>query len=201
MKITITTSDQYHHCLPVFFKTYNRHWGDPFELVGYKEPPDLPDNCTFISLGEQRGPKFFTDDLKPYFNNQPDFFVWMMEDTFIRGFDRLAFDKIIDTFAKFPYGKINLTKEAMDREHQLAGDYFYPGDNTLYRLSTQPAIWNRDFILSYMNPGLSPWGFETQIKHRSDNYKIVAPVENILFHNEGARKHDIHNLNLEGLEL
>ncbi len=200
MKVIITTSDNYHHCLPVFFKQYNKHWGDPFELVGYKQPKVMPLNCTFVSLGEQRGAKFFSDDLAPYFAKQPDYFVWMMEDSFIKSFDRIAFDKIVDTFTVCPFGRIGLTNEGMKRPHVISGDYYYPDDTAQYRLSTQPSIWERSFLLYYMRPGLSPWGFETQKKHLLDNYKIVGAVENIVIHNEGVRKHDIHNLNLEGIE-
>jgi len=201
LPVTVTTSDAYHHILPVFFKQYNKFWGDPFDLVGYKKPPDLPSNCTFVSLGVQRGPKFFTDDLAPYFQKQDTWVVWLFEDSLIKGFDRVAFDKIVDTFSINPdIGKINLTNEGMHRDHELAGDYFYVVTNTLYRLSTQPAIWNRDFLLRYMTPGLSPWGFETKVAYPSDNYKIVGPTTNILNHNEGVRKHDIHNLNMEGIE-
>jgi len=199
MKVIVTTSDAYHHILPYFFRQYNKFWGDPFELVGYKKPDNLPDNCTFVSLGEQGIVQSFTKDLKPYFAKQPDYFVWMMEDSLIRGFDRIAYDTIIDKFSVLPFGKINLTNEGTHREHQVDGDYFYVCRNTLYQLSTQPAIWNRDFLLSYMNPGLTPWGFETQKAYPEDNYKIVGPTTHILHHNEGCRRHNIHDLNLEGL--
>lgn len=198
MKVIVTTSDAYHHCLPVFFKTYNRHWGDPFDLVGYKEPPDLPENCTFVSLGKQRGPEYFSDDLAPYFAKQPLFFVWMMEDTFIKGFDRALFEYFaIDLFPNI--GRFCLTNEGMKRPHFVHEKLYECPASSDYRLSTQPSIWNREFLLKYLTPGLTPWKFETQ-KTR-DRFMVIGPVANIMDHNEGVRKHDIHNLNLEGLEL
>lgn len=68
MKIIVTTSDNYHHLLPIFFYLYNKYWGAPFELVGHKKPEcQLPDNCTWVSLGEQLGKEKWSDQLRPYF--------------------------------------------------------------------------------------------------------------------------------------
>lgn len=197
MKVIITTSNAYHHCLPVFFSCYNRHWGDPFELVGYKRPLiQLPDNCTFVSLGRQRGPTFFSDDLARYFRKQPDWFCWLMEDSFLRSFDRALFEKAKQLCIDGT-GRVNLTKEGMNREHTRVGDVYYCHINSAYRLSTMPSIWNKSFLLHYMTPGLSPWKFELQDTH--DNYCVSGLVSGVITHNEGVRKHDITKLNLEGI--
>lgn len=203
MKICITTSDNYHHLLPIFFKCYNRHWGDPFDLVGYKKPDmELPDNCTWVSLGVQRGPKFFSDDKREYFKNQPDHFVWMMEDTFIKGFDAQGFDEVCsDIYSSgFKVDKFNLTNESMRRPCTLFGDYFLVDQSAKYRLSTQPAIWSRTYLLKYLTPGLSPWDFETQ-PQQDDDLKVWGVTRNIVEHNEGVTRHDIHKLNLDGIEI
>lgn len=198
-RICVTTSDNYHHCLPVFFKCYNKHWGDFFDLVGYKKPDDLPDNCRFVSLGEQRGPQYFTDDLSAYFKKQPQFFFWCMEDCFIKSFNERRYHLTIAKYLTPGIAKISLVNEAMRRPHKVDGQYFICENKTDYLLSTQPAIWNRDFLLKWMKPGFSPWQFETQVV--DDFRRVIGPVENIVFHNEGVRKHNIHELNLEGLEL
>jgi len=205
MKVIVTTSDNYHHCLPIFFEQYKKHWNDPFELVGYKQPNVWPPkNCDFVSLGIQRGPNYFSDDLRPYFQRQPQFFVWMMEDTFIKSFNRNGFNDLVKLLLycsdeeTMNYGRINLTTEGMKREYRISGNLYYSHPASNYRLSTQPSIWNRDFLLKYLTPGLSPWKFETQ--DTEDDYMVVGPVENVLTANEGVRKHDIYNLNLEGIE-
>lgn len=198
MKIICTTSDNYHHCLPIFFEQYNKYWGDPFELVGYKKPEiELPENCTWVSLGEQRGPEYFGEDMRAYFEQQPDSFVWLMEDTFIKGFDREKFDRI-KTFARLKdIGRINLTIEGTKQKHKVSGQLIVNDQDANYRLSTQPSIWNKSFLLKYLKPGLDPWQFEKQSAF--DSYVIIGPQENILEHNEGVRKHNIHELNLEGI--
>lgn len=198
MKIIVTTSDNYHHCLPHFFYAFNKHWGDSFELVGYKKPGiALPDNCTFVSLGKQRGPEFFSDDLAEYFRKQDDWFVWMMEDSFIRSFKREQFEKAKQQCDVFKVGRINLTKEGMNRQHISVNGIYYCHSNSKYRLSTMPSIWNKIFVLHYMTPGLTPWKFELQ--DTLDRFNIVGFVDPIITCNEGVRKHDIQKLNLEGI--
>lgn len=202
MKVIITTSNLYHHCLPVFFKCWEKHWGGPLELVGYKEPENLPTYVTFVSLGEQRGPKFFSNDLAKYFKEQPQWFIWMMEDTFIKGLDRYELTHMAE-LCRADVGRIGLTTDIMKREHFVYG----VGDNAIsfadpsakYRLSTQPSIWNRDFLLQYLTPGLTPWDFETQ--ETRDGWKVYGPVKNAVIHNEGVRRSDIHKLNLDGIEI
>lgn len=197
MKIIVTTSDQYHHCLPVFFDCYNRHWGDQFELVGYKRPiVPLPDNCSFISLGKQRGPEYFGEDLREYFNTQSQWMVWMMEDSFIRSFNRGRYETA-KSLCTPETGRVNLTKEGMNRPHAVVNGAYYCLPGTQYRLSTMPSIWNREFLLKYLTPGLTPWKFELQTT--DDNFLIAGLVDGVIEHNEGVRKQDIYKLNLEGL--
>ena len=196
MKIIVTTSDKYHHLLPVFFYLYKKYWDEPFELVGYKKPEcELPENCTWVSLGEQRGPKYFSEDKRAYFEQQPQKFVWMMEDTFIKG--------KVDVVAKYGWnmdgiGRLDLTADIQKREYTKGSSIITAHPNSRYRLSTQPSIWNKEFLLQYLMPGLSPWDFETQ-DPKSDGWRIIGFVDPPLQHNEGVRRFDLYKLNLDGM--
>lgn len=199
MKIIVTTSDNYHHILPVFFTLYNRYWGDPFELVGYKKPDmELPENCTWVSLGVQRGPKFFGDDKREYFAAQEQYFIWLMEDYFIHSVNRQWLEEL-KAMMNPAIGRIGLTKDVTNRPHHAYSERLVAAnDGTMYRQSTQPSIWNKDFLLRYMKNGLTPWEFETQPTH--DNFIILGTVSNCVRNNEGTTKHDIHKLNLDGFD-
>lgn len=204
MKIIVTTSNAYHHCVEIFIKLFNREWGNSFELVGYEKPAfKLPYNCSWVSLGEQRGPKFFSDDLRPYFEKQDQYFIWLFEDSFIRSVNHQQLRWLINqcetVWCKSNIGRICLSREGMNREHVVNGKWWFADPNSRYRLSTQPSIWNRDFLLQYLKPGLDPWFFEKQ--ETVDGWTIMGPIENIVTHNEGTTKHNIHKLNLEGIEL
>ncbi len=192
MKIIVTTSDNYHHLLPVFFYLYNKYWGAPFELVGHAKPEcELPANCTWVSLGEQLGPKSWSDQLRPYFEQQPDWFVWMMEDTFLKS-DVGYFE------VPYNFGRVDLTKDIRNREHTNDGEFITAHPNSRYRLSTQPSIWNRNFLITYLTPGLSPWDFETQ-DPKNDGWEVTGFTIPPINHNEGVRRFDTKKLNLDGM--
>lgn len=196
MNVIISTSDRYAHCLPLFFYLYNKYWGEPAELVGYTKP-EIPDNFTFHSMGEDRGPKYWSTDLLEYFKDQPDFFVWMMEDTFIKGFDK---DKFNFAWAlTIPQiGRIDLTKDVQKRHHTTSLEGIVYALSDKYRQSTQPSIWNKEFLLMYLKEGMTPWEFETQ--PTQDAYQIVGLKDYPLFHNEGVNKRDIFKFDINGID-
>jgi len=194
LKIIVTTSDAYHHILPVFFYLYNKYCGGPFDLVGHAKPEcELPGNCTWVSLGEQQGPKKWSDQLRPYFEQQPDWFVWMMEDTFLKEKVSLGNYKIEARII----GRVDLTKDIKSREHTV-GSVIHAHKSSRYRLSTQPSIWSKNFLLQYLTPGLSPWDFETQ-DPKNDGWDIIGFVNPPVHHNEGVRRFDTKKLNLDGM--
>lgn len=192
MKIIVTTSDNYHHLLPVFFYLYNKYWGEPFELVGHAKPYcKLPDNCTWVSLGEQQGPKKWSDQLCPYFEQQPEQFIWMMEDTFLKS--KVGLPPVPGAFGRF-----DLTKDLQSRQYTSSGTLITAHHESRYRLSTQPSVWNKNFLLQYLTPGLSPWDFETQ-DPKKDGWEVVGYIDPPVHHNEGVRRFNIHKLNLDGM--
>lgn len=207
MKIIVTTSDKYHHIIPIFCYLFNKYW-DPnkeVEIVGYKKPDfELPKNFTFISLGEQGKVEEFSTDLRKYFENQPEWFIWMMEDTFIKGVDFLKLKLLQElTYYSDNVGRINLSKECVKQEHvpyiHIGGLQLYKNIQTAnYRLSTQPSIWSKKFLLQYLTPGLTPWKFETQ-KSINDGWEIIGLGTAAVEHNEGVRKHNIYNYDFTGI--
>ena len=182
----------------MFFYLYNKHWGDKAELVGYTKPDTMPDNFTFHSMGEDRGPKFWSTDLRNYFESKEDWFIWMMEDTFVRTYDT---EKMKDCYAMCynGIGRVDLTKDVQKRTHTKANGYAWGYPKERYRLSTQPSIWNKEFLLNYLHEGMTPWEFETQ-DPTDDGWQIVGAVDYPLLHNEGVRRHDIHKFNMDGID-
>jgi hypothetical protein len=211
--IIITTSNKYLHLLPVFCFLFNKFWWDrqPVTIVGYDPPQcSLPDNFTFHSLGKQGSVKEFSTDLRRFFEAQPGWFIWMMEDTFLKAPVNFQLLEVLVLLTKFPtyqetLGRINLTAEAMKQTNvklytsSVGTDIHGNTQTSKYRLSTQPSIWNKKFLLHYLAPGLSPWDFETQ-HSINDGWKIMGPAAPAVLHNEGVRRHDIHALNLDGID-
>lgn len=203
MKIVVTTSNAYHHLLPIFFYLYGKYWNEPFDLVGYDKPTcELPDNCTWVSLGVQGGKNEFSTDMRRYFATQPEWFVWMMEDSFLKDNVRGGIDKIkfpsYQLLGTFGIGRVCLTGDILKRGHRKFDECSFADDNSRYRLSTQPSIWNKNFLLKYLTPGLSPWNFETQ-DPMNDDWIVLCHNNPPVKHNEGVRRFDIHKLNLDGM--
>lgn len=211
-KIIVTTSDNYHHLLPIFCHLFNKFWSkDQFvEVVGYKKPDfELPNNFTFYSLGQWSGnKKDFSNDLRPYFEKQDDWFIWLFEDTFIKkpiNFDNLRLFNIY-MHSKTSVGRINLSDECCKQINEkwcsLSHVSIYRNSQAAeYRLSTQPSIWNKNFLLQYLKPNLSPWDFETQ-QPKYDGWEIIGMDRDNcpLKHNEGVTRHDIYKYNFDGID-
>lgn len=206
MKIICTTSNAYAHLIPVFCYLFNKYWSSDqeVEIVGYNPPPyPLPDNFKLVSMGTQGDLSEWSTDLRRYFESIPDeYFIWLMEDTLIKKVDHEEVNRLMKY--RLPVvGRIDLTSETLKRPYQPVRimdsfkDNIYaamPGTN--YRLSTQPSIWNKKYLLEYLTPGLTPWQFEVQ---QVDNkWLILAQGIKAVFHNEGVRKHNPHELDLNG---
>lgn len=211
MKIIVTTSNLYGHLLPIFCFLFNHFWGEDqeVEIVGYKKPNcELPKNFSFISMGEQiGGPENFGTDLRKYFEKQDQHIIWLMEDAFLRGpvnREMLKRCKYIITKDSL-VGRISLTnysyKEYDKTYCNIDGSNVYKtSPKSEYRLSTQPAIWNKDFLLRYLIPGLNPWQFECQEKIEDEFYNLcLEKYDAPLSHNEGVRKWNLYEYNFEGI--
>src|SRR5688572_16100769 len=112
LKIICTTSNSYLHIVPVFCHLFNKFWGGPCEIVGYEEPENLPSNFTFYSMGVQGDKKEFSNDLRKYFQKQEAFFIWCMEDSFLRAPVNQDTLKMLRVLCAHDVGRINLTNEA-----------------------------------------------------------------------------------------
>lgn len=191
----------------IFIYLFNKNFDSKqhVEIVGY-DPPDfiLPDNFSFHSLGKQiGGPENFTRDLRRHFERQHQWFVWFFEDSWILSVNHEQLE-ILKFLRNCPnVGRINLCHASVLQKHNVFGNIrglkvLENTQDALYRICTQPSIWNRDFALQYMQKDLTPWQFETQPAF-NDGWRILGPEEKVLVHNEGVTKHDINNFNLSGI--
>jgi len=72
LNIYISTSNDYHHCLKPFAFLFNKFWSidKKVTFIGYKIPDfELPSNFSFISLGVQRGHKYYSEELRTFFDS------------------------------------------------------------------------------------------------------------------------------------
>ena len=65
----VWTSDKQMVCLPAWAYLFNKFWDESLnvKVLGYKSIEfDLPKNFEYISLGEQRGPEYWSNDMYDY---------------------------------------------------------------------------------------------------------------------------------------
>ncbi len=146
-------------------------------------------------MGVQGPVSEWSTDIRKWVNvNADQFFIWMMEDSFLK-------QPVDDTEAwelcTPEVGRVNLTNDVSKRAHEIYNGVLYAAQNSRYRLSMQPSIWNKDYFLQYITDGLTPWEAETQ-DPKNDGWQIVGLVDYPVKHNEGVCKRDIYKLNLDG---
>ena len=175
--VYIWTSNQLMHCVPAWAYLFNKFW--PYEqnvvVLGYDQPNfDMPDNFEYISLGHQRGPKYWSDDMMDYFKGcAHESFYLTTEDGFIvEPVNKDILSMAIKTSFINPNNKFlrfNLTCDVQSRSHEVLKDYethqlVRATQNTMYRQSLNHSIWRKDSLLDKLIPNQSPWDFELDNK-------------------------------------
>ena len=171
--IYVWTSDKNIACLPTWAYLFNKFW--PYKtsvrVLGYKKPNfDLPENFEFISLGKQRGVKYWSNDMFDYYKDcEHKYFYGIWEDAII--IDHVD-SEILDLAIKISFlnkndnfFKFNLSLDVQQRPHvtlKKFNDYdlILSSQSTIYRHSTNHYIWSRDKFLQKLIPDQSPWDFE-----------------------------------------
>ena len=199
MNIYISTSDNYLHVLKPFSYLFNKFWSDKQKvfILGYESPSfDLPNNFEFISMGEQKGIQYWANDLHKFFSSIDDeHFIYSMEDHFILDYVDIKLFERLKKYLNDDVGRISLATQLANKQHTIietVGDVnIVESDSSIqYRLCTQWSIWNKDFMLQYLKPGMSAWDFELQgfREPLNDGYRIIG-LENgqVVNHGDASR--------------
>lgn len=201
-KIFVSTSNDYHRCLLPFAYLFNKFWSNKQEVVflGYNKPNfNLPSNFSFKSLGIQRGPKYYSEDLRTFFQTINDqYFIYTMEDQFILDYVNLDILNVLSKLLKEnkTIGRANLTNSIfqthMGKKHQ---DFKLIDNNNIieytqdsaFRITCEWAMWSKDYMLKYLQEDLTPWEFERQ--RGNDSYHLIGCKNKIVIrHAEAIRR-------------
>ena len=171
----IWTSDINMACLPATCYLFNKYWPsiEQVKIIGYKKPSfELPQNFEFISLGEQRGPRKWSDDMKNFYSNEKcSYFYSIWEDAFIlKEVDKKIINlvnQLIEKDRKF--FKFNMTADVSTRQHTVLRkfenfDLISADQDSRYRFSTQHCVWHKERFLDSIEPNQTPWDFELNDK-------------------------------------
>tara|TARA_Y100000592_G_scaffold87241_1_gene141567 strand:- start:1999 stop:2742 length:744 start_codon:yes stop_codon:yes gene_type:complete len=178
--IHIWTSDVNMVCLPAACYLFNKFWPSiqNVKILGYQKPNfDLPENFEFISLGVQRGPKKWSNDMIDFYKNDDcDYFYSIWEDAFIlKNVNPSIIDLANITIENDPnFFKFNLTADVSSRKHIVRKtfenyDLITATQDSAYRFSTQHCIWNKKLFLENLEIDQTPWDFELNNKKSMHN--------------------------------
>jgi len=183
--IHIPICDENLWILKVYSHLFERFWGDEQKVVimGFKNPDfDLPKNFHFISLAEKQegGPNKWSRYIHDYLVTIDDeYIIFSLEDFFpiqkpnkeilynlieiiqndqTIGRCDITWDSFINIFDKNNKEKARGTYKALQKNKDYTVIYVPP--NAPYRISTQPSIWRKDYLLKLLDNDWTPWQFE-----------------------------------------
>jgi len=181
MRIIVSTCDKYAHLMGGFAWCWNKYWGVPVDVLGFKPFDGLPDNFTFHSLDtEEKRP--WSDYIAEWLGAQNFHHAILLFDDYwlTKPVDEARVRKMEDEVV-LGADKADLSGNTKYFAHvQLTPDILMARPTAQYRASTQPAIWRRQYLMRCLRPGLSPWQFELQAGVVNDGARIVGPVNPII---------------------
>ena len=163
MKIYLATCDHYDHLLKGFSYLFNKYWGEGQEVdvLGFRRP-ELPDNFKFHQL-EERETRAWTTNLRLFFETIEDpYFVFLLDDYWLTEPVNMDDVRLMEEQVRGGAVKGDLSSNTQYFDHTQEGGFVVATPSAQYRTSTQPAIWNRDHLLSLLQKDQNPWQFELQ---------------------------------------
>jgi hypothetical protein len=190
--VIVTVSNDYLPLLKVFCFLFNKNWSSKQEvyIFGFDSPSfDLPSNFNFVSLGEQKGPSYFTYDLYRILEKiDSDTFIHLVENEFILQPVNLSIlaDLLKDAETYDNVGRIDLTLGPSLRSHEILEkrkgySLIQLTQEATYRVSLRLNIWKKEWMKKFLFQGLSPWDFElvgSQVA-LNDGYRVLATKEKV----------------------
>ena len=208
LKIYVTTSDDYVHLIKPFQFLFNKFWKNAkVTILGYDNPKfKLNDNFEFVSLGTStHTPSEWGTDLKQFFEQTDDeFFILMLEDMFIVKPVNIKMLETIKSLLNINVGRFNISNnidESPLLQYETMGEIeevelIQCTQDSNYRLSCMPSIWQTNYFLKYLQNGWSPWEFELRgsILAKNDGYQILGTKANhALYHSLAIRKGNLNS--------
>ena len=204
MRILVSTCDKSDHLLGGFAVQWNRYWGIPVDVVGFRTPVGLPENFTFHSM-EPVETRSWSANIRGFLQRvEWNHFVFMFEDYWLREqvdtSEVARLEGLISTA-----DKVDLSRNTHHFEHVEIGDGMVEAvPFAHYRASTQPAIWRREHMLGLLQGDMNPWEFEIRYRPEVTRGRIIGTRDQVVkfanVHYKGAPdEHMIQSLSPEDL--
>lgn len=183
LKILVSTCNKYDHLLPGFAMQWNRYWGAPVTVLGFRPPPPLPENFTFVSMAPVESMSWSAHLRDTIKNIENEEIVLLFDDYWLNGLvDQKKVEHMREWLVMPGVVKADLSRNTEHFAHTpLGDDIVVATKDAQYRTSTQPAVWSRAFLLKLLGTGeYNPWQFELQHRPEVVEGRIVGTREQIV---------------------
>ncbi len=185
----IITSDATKEILPATAYLYNKYWTSEttqqFTVLGNHElETKLPDNFSFARIKEENNIQKWTKYIYDYIlnNETSEYFILTLDDYLLnnplnpRVFDGLlSYAKENGKVGRIALGRFDVEKKEIVKN---LGDYDIVRltQDSIYRISCQTSIWNREYFLNMYNKDWNPWQLEIQgsKEAKNDAWEIIG---------------------------
>ena len=184
MKIYVLSADKSIHITEGLQYCVNKYWKEnpSVVLLGYKKPKfKLDKNFKFVSLGDDRGPKYIGEDLINFFNQINDkHFIFTVDDFFpIRQIDINLYNYLYKKMISENISRISLTDQVSDKPHEIIEqkdnyNIIEMGQMANYRKSAVWSMWEKSYFLKYMWDTMNLWEWELDTNCMNDNHRVVG---------------------------
>ncbi len=185
MNIYVQTHDKGMHLIEAYQLLFNKYWPDqPVTILGYAKPDfELAPNFSFVSLGEDKGPKIGGDLIDFFSGIEDEHFVYTVYSQLIirpvltRLFEYMAYliesnDRVGrialtgDMEVNQPYSLIPLSNSSLAEHSQISN----------YRMSAIWGLWSKGYFLKCLKPDMDLWEWETAGSQRAkmDGVQILS---------------------------
>ncbi len=174
MNVYVQTHDKGLHLIEPYQVLFNKYWpSQPVTILGYTEPEfELAPNFSFVSLGEDKGPKIGGQLIDFFSGIKDERFIYTVYSQFIirrtkssllgllankfEAVERIALTG--DMELNQPYSVIPIADDSTIVKHSQISNA---------RLSAIWSIWKKDYFLKYFEPDMDLWEWETAGSQRA----------------------------------
>lgn len=185
VNIYIITCDKTKHVLKATIPLMEKYWNvkKHVKILGFNgDGIDLPDNYEFISMRPvQVTIDNWAKDIHSVIENDPnEYIIFILDDVLVLDYINIdMYNLLIDRC----HADTDIVRCALCIDLQFLpcfvaegfGDYsiIEQSQHSEYRITTQPSIWKKDYLLSILAKSTNPWQFETAHPSR-DGKRIIG---------------------------
>ena len=185
----IITSDATQEILPVTSYLYNKYWkvegGQIFKVLGNQTPQELlPENFEFIKIKNDNNIQEWTRYIYEYIlkNETSEYFIITLDDYLPNSPLKSHILEEVLAYAKndLKVGRVSLARLDVEKWERIKSSKGYDlvelTENSLYRISCQTSIWNREYFLKYFKHNWTPWQLELEGSKlaKYDGWRIIG---------------------------